>query len=409
MRYPIPTLVLCGVAACWAVSAGSAPALAQGTAAQSNMSLAQHIFQDAVQNARAAYPRLAGPQPRVVPGNAQYQDGLAKLQAGQYVEAATALATAVRANPNSALFHGDLAAAQIGMQSADDASLELVVARQKQPQNQWYTVALAAVKAMRQQYNDASLNLDAAVAADSGIVDSVVAEAGVAWSWRGRRNAQAQAWAELATARWPGIAEPWLRLASVLRPQHDTTRGLAAIQHYMSLRPDDGAGKYLYGVYLYDVGRYDSAVTLAAEAARDSVNRESASIILFNIGARSFQAAQDTAADAREHQGARLDLAIRALSAVQPVASEELVPRVGLFLGYAQLLKVARLDHDAEADRNCPAAQALDTLLTRAGDNLRTGMALDSTRVSGVLTNTLPQYRDRARALVSQVCGGRRP
>jgi tetratricopeptide (TPR) repeat protein len=394
VRNPIPTLVLCGAVACWAVSAGSVPAHAQGTAAQGNMSLAVHIFQSAVQNARAAYPRLAGPQPRVVPGNAQYQDGLAKLQAGQYIEAVTALTAAVRANPNSALYHGDLAAAQIGMQSADDASLELVLARQKQPQNQWYTVALAAVKAMRQQYNDASLNLDVAVAADSAIVDSTVAEAGVAWAWRGRRNPQAQAWAEIATQRWPGIAEPWLRLASLLRPAHDTTRGMAAIQHYLGMRPDDGAGKYLYGVYLYDVGRYDSAVTLAAEAARDSVNRE---------------AAQDTAEAEREHQGERLDLAISALSAVQPVASEELAPRVGLFLGYAQLLKVARLDHEAEADRNCASAQALDTVLTQAGENLRTGLALDSARVSGVLTNTIPQYRDRARALVNQVCGGRRP
>jgi hypothetical protein len=162
-------------------------------------------------------------------------------------------------------------------------------------------------------------------------------------------------------------------------------------------------------VYLYDVGRYDSAVTLAAEAARDSVNRESASVILFNIGARSFQAAQDTAEAARAHQGEQLDLAIRALSAVQPVASEELTPRVGLFLGYAQLLKVARLDHEAEAERNCASAQALDTVLTQAGENLRTGLALDSARVSGVLTNTIPQYRDRARALVNQVCGSRRP
>ncbi len=408
MRNPLPTLLVCGVAACVAASVGAAPARAQATSAQAGTALALHIFQDAIQNARTAYARLAGPQPRVIPGNVQYQDGLAKLQAGQFIEAQTALAAAVRANPNNALYHGDLAAAQIGMQSVDDASLELVMARQKQPQNQWYTVALAAVKALRQQYPDASLNLDVAVAADSSIIDSVVAEAGVAWSWRGRRNAQAQAWSELATARWPGIAEPWLRLASLYRPQHDTARGLAAIQHYRTLRPADPAGTYLYAVYLYDTGRYDSATTLASEAARDSTNRETASVMLFNIGARTFQAAQDTSAAAREQQAARLDLAARALSSAQAIAAPDLAPRVGLFLGYAQLMKVAVLDHEAEANRQCPAAQALDTLLTHAGENLRVGLALDSARVTGIVSSTLPQYRERARALVTQICGGRR-
>jgi tetratricopeptide (TPR) repeat protein len=412
VRMPIPTLVVCGLAAaCWAVGGGATPIRAQAAPAQgSTTGLALHIFQDAVENARAAYGRLAGPQPRVVPGNAQYQDGLAKLQAGQFLEAQTALQAAVRANPNSALYHGDLAAVQIALQSVDDASLELVRARQIQPQNQWYTVGLAAVKALRQQFSDASLNLDVAVSADSSIVDSAVAEAGVSWSWRGRRNAQTQAWAELATRRWPGIAEPWLRLAALYRPQHDTAKGMAAIQHYLSLRPDDRSGQYLYAVYLYDVGRADSAVVMAAEAAQDSTNRESAAVILFNIGARAFQAAQDTTAAARVHQMEKLDLAIGALSRMQPIAPPELAPRAGLFLGFAQLMKVAALDHEAEANRACAPAQQLDTLLTLAGANLRLGVALDSARVTGILTNTMPQYRDRARALVNQICGGsRRP
>lgn len=402
-----PTFLLCVAAACWTLG-GAPSARAQAASAPGPNTLALHIFQDAAQSARTAYARLAGPPPRVVPGLAQYQDGLAKLQAGQYVEAAPAMQAALRANQNSALYHGDMAAIQIGLQSVDDASLELVRARQIQPQNQWYTVALAAVKALRSQYNDASLNLDAAVAADSSIVDSVVAEAGVSWAWRGRRNAQAQAWAELATQRWPGIAEPWLRLAALYRPLGDTAKGLTAIQHYVALRPADRSGQYLYAVYLYDVGRSDSAVVYAAEAAQDSVNRENASVILFNIGARAFTASQDTSADGRAHQNEKVDLAVNALSRVMPIASPQLAPRVGLYLGFAQLMKVAALDREAETNRSCPSAEALDTLLTRAGENLRVGVPLDSARVSGILNSTIPQYRDRARALVGQVCG-RRP
>ncbi len=391
------------VAACWALG-GAATLQAQGNGAPGPNALALHIFQDAATNARTTYARLAGPPPRVVPGNAQYQDALTKLQAGQFVDAAPAMQAALRANPNSALYHGDMAAIQIGLQSVDDASLELVRARQIQAQNQWYTVALAAVKALRSQYNDASLNLDAAVAADSSIVDSTVAEAGVAWAWRGRRNAQAQAWAELATQRWPTIAEPWLRLAALYRPLGDTARGLTAIQHYVALRPTDRAGQYLYAVYLYDVGRSDSAVVYASEAAQDSVNRENVSVILFNIGARAFTASQDTSAAGRAHQGEKVDLAVDALSRVIPIASPQLAPRAGLYLGFAQLMKVAALDHEAEANHSCPSAQALDTLLTRAGENLRLGVPLDSARVTGILNSTIPQYRERARALVGQAC-----
>jgi Tfp pilus assembly protein PilF len=399
------------VVLCLALSGGPSLVLAQAAAPQASgpNALALHVFQDAVVNARAAYARLAGPSTRTPPGNAQYQDALAKLQAGQFIEAQTAMQAALRLNQNSALYHGDLAAIQIGLQAVDEASLELVRARQIQPQNQHYTMALAAVKALRQQWNDASLNLDAAVAADSGIITAAVAEAGVAWSWRARRNMQALAWALVATTRYPDLAEPWLRLASVYRMQRDTTKGLQAIERYAQLRPDDHAGQYLHAVFLYDLGRMDSAIVYAAAAAQDSANQEQASVILFNIGARALQSSQDTSAAGRAQMGARLDQSILALTRARPIAGPDLAPRVALFLGYAQLQKVAVLDQEAEQNRACTAAQALDSLLTQAGDNLRAGQALDSARVTPIVNNTLPQYRVRALALVNTICGGRRP
>ena len=396
---------------CWALIGGPSSLAGQAVAppASGPTALALHIFQDAVVNARTASARIAGPAPRTVPGNAQYQDALAKLQAGQLLEAQTAMQAALRLNPNNPLFHGDLAAIQIGLQAVDEASLELVRARQIQPQNQYYTIALAAVKALRQQWSDASLNLDAATSADSSIIDAEVAEAGVAWSWRARRNMQALAWAQVATARYPSIAEPWLRLASVYRQQRDTTRGLQAIERYAALRPDDRAGQYLHAIFLYDLGRMDSAIVFAAASAQDSANREQAGVIMYNIGARAFQAAQDTATAARPLHAEKLDLAIRALTQAKPIVSPDLAPRVGLFLGYAQLQKVAALDQQAEQNHACAPAQALDSLLTHAGDNLRTGQALDSVRVTPILTSTIPQYRIRAQALVNSVCTGRRP
>ena len=396
---------------CWALSGGPSPIRAQAAAPQATgpNALALHIFQDAVVNARAAFARIAGPAPRTPPGNAQYQDALAKLQAGQLLEAQTAMQAALRLNATSALYHGDMAAIYLGLQAVDEASLELVSARRIQAQNQSYTIALAALKALRQQWSDASLNLDAAVSADSAIIDAEVAEAGVSWSWRARRNMQAMAWALVATARYPTIAEPWLRLAQVYRQQRDTTKGLQAIERYAQMRPDDRAGQYIHAIFLYDLGRTDSAIVYAAAAAQDSANREQAGIILYNIGARAFQAAQDTATAARPLQAGRLALAINALSQAKPIVAPDLAPRVALFLGYAQLLTVAALDQQAEQNRACAPAQALDSLLTRAGDNLRAGQSIDSARVTPILTNTLPQYRVRAQALVNTICTGRRP
>lgn len=405
---PIRNLMVCSVAAaCWAVGGGVTLSRAQAAPAQGPNAAAIHIFQDAAQNARTAYARLAGPQPRVVPGLAQYQDAMAKLQAGQLFEALTAMQTAIRANTNSALYHGDMAAIQIALQSVDDASLELVRARQIQPQNQWYTVALGAVKALRQQYSDASLNLDVAVSADSTIVDSAVAEAGVAWSWRGRRTAQTQAWALIATQRWPGTPEPWLRLATMYRQQHDTAHGMPAIQHYYTLRPADHIGQLLYAFYLYDVGRNDSALAMATAAAEDSAQRDRAAEVMYGVGARSLQlASTDTV---RAHQMGHVDTALIALSRSKAGATDELRPRVQLVLGYAQLTRVAVLDQQAEHNRACAPAMVLDSLVTQASENLRAGLSLDSTRVAPILDSTIPQYRTRVTALVRQVCGDRRP
>jgi len=399
------------IIACWTLSGGVVPAHAQAAAPQASgpNGLALHIFQDAVVNARTAYARIVGPSPRTTPGIAQYQDALVKLQAGQLIEALTAMRAALRLNPTSALYHGDLAAIQIGLQSVDDASLELVSARRIQPQNQWYTVALAAVMGLRQQWNDASLNLDVAASADSAIIDAEVAEAGVAWSWRARRNTQTMAWAQVTTARYPNLAEPWLRLATMYRLQRDTTKGLQAIERFASMRPDDRAGQFLHAVFLYDLGRMDSALVLAVASAQDSTNRESAGVIIYNIGARAFQAAQDTATTARPHQAERLDFALNALAQAKPIAAPDLAPRVALFLGYAQLQKVAALDQQAEQNRACAPAQALDSLLTLAADNLRAGVSLDSARVTPILSGALPQYRVRAAALVNSICGARRP
>jgi tetratricopeptide (TPR) repeat protein len=342
-----------------------------------------------------------------VPGLTQYQDALAKLQAGQLFEALQAMQNAIRANTNSALYHGDMAAIQIALQSVDDASLELVRARQIQPQNQWYTVALGAVKALRQQYSDASLNLDVAVSADSAIVDSVVAEAGVAWSWRGRRTAQAQAWAMIATQRWPGTAEPWLRLATIYRQQRDTAHGMPAIQHYYTLRPADHVGQLLYAFYLYDTGRNDSALAMATAAAEDSAQRDRAAEVMYGVGARSLQlASTDTV---RAHQMGHVDTALIALSRAKAGSTDELRPRIQLVLGYAQLTRVAVLDQQAEHDRACAPAMVLDSLVTQASENLRAGLPLDSIRVAPILDATIPQYRTRVTALVRQVCGNRRP
>ena len=383
-------------AACWAVSGGAALGRAQTPAASPTGNGALHILAEATQNARTAWARLAGAQPRNAPGTAQYQDGLTRLQAGQYADALAPLQAAARLNPNNAIFHSDLAAAYAGIERWDDAALEFVRARQIQPGNQWFTMALAAVKAERQQWFEAALNLDAATSADSSIIDEGVAEAGVIWSWRARRVAQVLAWGQLATQRYPTLADPWLRLANLYQQQNDTTRGIAAIRRYVALRPADRTGLFLYSVFLFNTGQNDSALVLATEATRDSSLRERAGEVLFGVGARMLN-------------DSKADTAVLALSRAQTTVATELRPRVSLFLGYAQLGRLAALDQVAEQNRACEPAMQLDSLLSQAADNLRAGIALDSARVAPILEVTVPQYRVRTAAMVSQYCRGRRP
>jgi len=383
-------------AACWAVSAGATLGRAQTPAAPPTGNGALRILAQATANARTTWARLAGAQPRNAPGATQYQDGLTRLQAGQYADALAPLQAAVRLNANNAIFHSDLAAASAGIERWDDAALELVRARQIQPGNQWFTVALAAVKAVRAQWAEASLNLDAAISADSAMIDSTIAEAAVSWAARARRVPQLLAWSQLATQRFPGIAEPWYRLASSYQLQNDTTRGIAAIRRYVALRPTDRLGLFLYSVFLFNTGQNDSALVLATEAARDSMLQERAGEVLFGVGARMLNAS-------------KADTAVIALSRAQPIVATELRPRVSLFLGYAQLSLLAAVDQQAEQNRACEPAMRLDSLLNRAADNLRAGIALDSARVTPILEGTVPQYRVRSAAMVSQYCRGRRP
>lgn len=390
MSVHLSRIVSCVAAAAWAVSGGVASASAQG-----NTALPLRVFQRAVENARAAHARLASPPPRVVPGSAQYQNALTMLQAGRLFEAQTAMQAAIRADTSSALYRGDMAAIQVGMQDADAASLQLVIARQKQPRNLWYTVALSAVMAMRLQFPDASLNLDVAVAGDSSIVDSTLAEAAVAWAWRARRMPQLAAWSQLATARYPGLAEPWYRLASYYQQQRDTTRGVAAIQRYLSLRPTDRQGMFLYAVFLFNLQRNDSALVLALQTVQDSALQTNSAEILFGVGARALQANQ-------------VDTAMLALPAALANSAPDLRPRISLFLGYAELGHIAALDQQAERNRACDIAQRLDTLVTSAAEHLSAGIALDSARVAGIVGGTLPQYRQRSAAMVGQYCGRRR-
>jgi Flp pilus assembly protein TadD len=383
-------------AACWAVSGGAALGRAQAPAAGPAGDGALRILAQATANARTTWARLAGAQPRNAPGATQYQDGLTKLQAGQYAEALAPLQAAARLNANNAIFHSDLAAASAGIERWDDAALELVRARQIQPGNQWFTVALAAVKAVRAQWADASLNLDVAISADSAIIDSTIVEAAVSWAANARRVPQMIAWSQLATERFPGIAEPWYRLAGSYQQQNDTTRGIAAIRRYIALRPTDRTGLYLYSYFLFITGQNDSALVFATEAARDSSLQERAGEVLFGVGARMLQAS-------------KADTAVLALSRARTTVTAELQPRVSLFLGYAQLSRFAEIYQQSEPNRACEPAMRLDSLLSQAAENLRAGAALDSARVAPIIEGTIPQYRVRTAAMVSQYCRGRRP
>jgi tetratricopeptide (TPR) repeat protein len=373
----------------------------------------------AARRAREKLGQLAGAVPAQGDARAAgpYREALAEIERGSFRDAAVTLEAAIqraRANP---LYRGDLAYVYARLGRFDDAENSYLQARQLLEQNNWYLVGLAAVRAAqaelegrrlaqlpegsaerrladstaRAEWGAAAGTLQFAIQADSSLLDGPVAIAATTYYMRSGYRAQAAEAAVIAVRLVPDFAEGWRIISEV-----DSVSGLDAARRYHALRPDDPRGQAFLAIHLINVGKTDSAMIFATQAASDSLFRPVAAEIFLVAGVGRLRASD-------------IDLALDLLARGRAWATPQQEPQFAFYIGWAQLRKMPSVLSDAEEQRSCAAAQRADTLAGEAERNLRTGMPVDTARARQFLEIVIPQYHRNAETFAQQFCRPAQP
>jgi tetratricopeptide (TPR) repeat protein len=338
------------------------------------------------------FAQRAAPTTRAVPAaQQQYRIALALLDSAKWDDAAVRLQAVSRIDSRNAQYKGDLGFVLLRLSRWDDAAAAYQGATQIQSTNPWYYVGLALARAEQQRFLEASGMMALAASTDSVVVTRQFIEAILNYYERAGRAANGADWYRIGTARFPDVAVWWLRLAQQMREQGDTTNGIAAARRYVQLAPTEPLGLATLAGFLYDVGQNDSAVLLASRVASDTSFRPFVGQIYLGVGTRAFRVRDWTRASTVLRQG-------------QTVSGPELATRFAYYLGFADLQRVVTLLQAADQARDCPSAQAADSLLTLAERNLRTAVALDSANVTQTLTTSMPQARTAAQNMIRGYC-----
>lgn len=373
------------------VSAGAlaAPRVARAQAPSGGQTVQDSsLLETAANKARLVATRLeseATPRGRARPDPvaAQYLEGVAQLGKRQFDSALVPLRAAAMVSQNNARYHGDLAYALAGLGRWEDAATEYAAAVRLQAANPWYYVGLAAVRANQEHWQQAGANFALALGIDSAIFEpSLIAVATYCFE-RGGFDTELLEWSRLATQKFPDEPTPWLRLATLLRARGDTAGGLAAIQKFRTLQPDDRLGAAVYALYLYDQGKMDSAVALARRAATDTMLRSYAWPVYLRVGAHLLQAKD-------------LEKASQVLEEGRNIAPEGRRKQFSLYLGYSNVQRLAPLYTDAAQKKDCREARLVDSLITTVDRDMHESIALgDSAQMTQIITTVLPQFRSR--------------
>ena len=322
------------------------------------------------------------PAPRTAAARAaaaEYAQGLDLLAQGKFDSAATVLTAAATASPDNALYRGDLAFAFAAGGHWTDAEDQYRIAVRLQQGNGWYYVGLGMTQMAQQHWGQAAASFTLGIGTDSGVIVRQLIEP-VGDAYEESRNTQAlMDWSKMAVARFPQEPSPWLRLARA-NIGNDSAAGLDEIRHYRSLRPADPMGELVYARYLYDMGSFDSAGTMAeAAAATDTAIRRPAAIMLYNAGAHYLETA-------------KADSAEPLLEAGRTLADSADKPRYALLIGVAKLKLFQVFYNDAARHGDCHKAPTADSMLTEVVHLINRGAAEDTALANQALKGT-SQYR----------------
>ncbi len=376
------------------VAAGAAAQNPPATSAPAQTAQDSSLLETAAINARQTAARLESSSGargrRADPAQAQYTDAVAQLSRRNFDSALAPLRAATMLNQNSARYHGDLGYALAGLGRWDDAATEYATAARLQSSNPWYYVGLASVRANQEHWQQAAANFALAVGTDSSIIDRSLITVASYCLERGGFESDLLDWSRIAVARFPDEPTPHLRLATLLRSRGDTAGGLAEIRKFRQMQPDDRLGAAVYALYLFDQGQYDSSVALARRAGSDTALRSYAWPVYLRVGAHYLQAKD-------------LEKASQVLEEGRAMAPSGRHPQFSLYLGYANVQRLAPLYQDAAAKKDCGKARLIDSLVTSVDRDMHESMALgDSAQMNQIIGTVLPQYRTRTREILDQ-------
>jgi tetratricopeptide (TPR) repeat protein len=386
MSWVLFRLGLAGIGLC---AAGAVPGAAAAQAPQDSSLIEIAAVRARLVAGRSERPVAASRPQRADPALTHYLAGIAQLGTHQFDSALVHLRAAVTASPTNARYHGDLAFALAGAGRMDEAADAYAAAARLQPGNPWYDVGLAAVRAKQTLWPQAKAGYDAALRADSSIIDRRLASAVSDCLDEGGFVPELTAWSRMASVRFSDDPMPWLRLATLLR-HSDSAEGLAAVRRYRVLAPNERLGAALYANYLLGLGEDDSALVLAHEAAADTALWPYAWPVYLHVGGRLFQANALTQASQVLAQG----------RGIAPAARHA---QFSLFLGYTNVQRLGPMYADAAQHKDCAKAHVVDSLEVSVRHDLAEGMAAgDSARINQIMTTLLPQARARINELLAQ-------
>lgn len=288
-----------------------------------------------------------------------------------------------------------------GRGHTDSAVAAIDSSLNRNPNQAQLLVARSVVLASARRWADAGADLARAAEADSTVQDSALVFRITQIFQQAADTTSLVRWVRTATEKFPTQANYFYQLAALLRARADTAGAEGAIRGYLRLLPNDGRGHLVLASLLLDQGQLDSAQSHALAAGQaDSLLRNSASQVLFAIGARKLQAAANSQTPAVEYTAAS-----EILGRAKEWATGAAAARISYYLGIAQLQLAIAADNEAQAastpaqaQARCEAARREAELITQAEANVTAGGRTDPDRAMQILQQAVPAYRQRATA-----------
>ncbi len=254
------------------------------------------------------------------------------------------------------------------------------------------SIALAAGR----RWEEAARTLSLVAEVDSTNIDSLLVYRITNYYQQVPDTANLLLWTRIATVRMATQAQYHFNLAALLAARGDTANALAAIRHYLELRPNDGRAMLTLAVWISG-SQPDSALAWASRSvAADTTLRPSAAGIYLRRGAAIFS---DTTI-AGAVRWARTD---SILGIAQPWATARTLANIGYIRGLAELQLASLAAQDAQANRNCDAVRRAGDLVSQVETNIVVGVSINREQANQILSQYVPQLRTSLTGLQRQL------